>query len=125
MRREHRGCSMRHEAALDGGGLDRLLQLFEGAHLDLAHSLARDAVLLGEILEGGRVVPQTPLGQGMALAVIQMGHRFLEQVASSTELLSLAEPGVLAFALTNEPVFPITPPVATLRRDEGLLGPRE
>jgi hypothetical protein len=49
VRRERRR-SMGHETAFDGGGFDRFLQLFEGAHLDLAHSLARDAVLLREIL---------------------------------------------------------------------------
>src|SRR5258705_13890852 len=38
--------SVGDEAAFDGGGLDRLLQLFEGAHLDLTDALARDAVLL-------------------------------------------------------------------------------
>src|SRR5438094_315018 len=100
-------ASMGDEAALDGGGFDRFLQLFEGAHLDLAHALARDAVLLRQILEGGRVVAQTPLGQDMALTVVQMGHRLFEQVASQPELLALAEPGLLAFALIDEPVLPL------------------
>jgi hypothetical protein len=37
---------VRNEAALDRGGLDRLLQFLEGTHLDLAYALARDALLL-------------------------------------------------------------------------------
>jgi hypothetical protein len=31
---------VRDEPALDRGGFDRLLQLFESAHLDLPHALA-------------------------------------------------------------------------------------
>jgi hypothetical protein len=79
------------EAALDRGGFDRLLQFLEGAHLDLANALARDAVLLREILERGRVLPQAPLGQDVALAVVQMRHRLFEQVTAQSELLPLAE----------------------------------
>ena len=36
--------------------LHRLLHLLEGAHLDLAHALARDAELLGKVLERDRVL---------------------------------------------------------------------
>src|SRR5438309_11858865 len=75
-------CLMGDETTFDGCGLDGLLQLLEGSHLDLSDPLARDAVLLGQILERRRVVTQTALGQDMALAVVQMGHRLFEQVAS-------------------------------------------
>ena len=34
------GCLVGDEPALDRGGFDRLLQFFEGAHLDLPHALA-------------------------------------------------------------------------------------
>src|SRR5208282_1492503 len=48
------GCdvrtSMGDETALDRRGLDRLLQLLESPHFDLAHPFARDAVLLRQIL---------------------------------------------------------------------------
>ena len=45
-RRRASGRSMSDETAFDGGGLDRLLQFLERPHLDLAYSLARDAILL-------------------------------------------------------------------------------
>ena len=43
---------------LDRGdaGFHRLLHLLEGAHLDLAHALARDAELARQILERDRAV---------------------------------------------------------------------
>src|SRR6516225_6400597 len=66
---------MGDEAALDRRGFDRLLEFLEGAHLDLAHALARDAVLLRQVLERRRVFPQAPLGQDVTLAVVEMRHR--------------------------------------------------
>ena len=41
-------------------GLHRSLHLLEGAHLDLAHPLARDAELLGELFERHRVIGEAP-----------------------------------------------------------------
>ena len=35
--------------------LDSFFHLFEGAHLDLTHALARDAELVGEFFERDRV----------------------------------------------------------------------
>src|SRR4029077_15609160 len=83
-----------HQPAFDRRGLDRLLQLLEGAHLDLAHPLARDAVLLRQILERRRVVAQAALAEDMTLALVEMRHRFFEQIAAQSQLLALAEPGL-------------------------------
>lgn len=93
------------KALFDDGGLDRLLQLLEGAHLDLAHPLARDAVLLRQILKGGRVIAQAPLGQDVAFAIVQMHHRLFEQIAAELEFLPPTEPGLLALALVDEPIL--------------------
>src|SRR5438874_7646983 len=82
---------VRDEATLDGGRLHRLLQFLEGAHLDLPHPLARDAVLLRQILERRRIFLEPPLGQDMALAVVEVGHRLFEEVAPQPQLLPLAE----------------------------------
>src|SRR5579863_3634593 len=49
------------EPPFDRRGLDRLLQLLKGAHLDLPHALARDAVLLRQVFEGRRIVAQAAL----------------------------------------------------------------
>jgi hypothetical protein len=45
-----------HQPTLERRRLDRLLQLFKGAHLDLPDTLARDAVFLRQILERGRLL---------------------------------------------------------------------
>jgi len=47
---------MAPQGALNHLRLHGLLELLEGAHLDLAHPLAGDAVLLRQLLERGRVV---------------------------------------------------------------------
>jgi hypothetical protein len=56
---------------LDRGdaGLHRLLHLLEGAHLDLAHALARDAELARQVLERDRVVGQPARLEDAALAL--------------------------------------------------------
>src|SRR5439155_15451007 len=100
-------ASVRDQAALDRGGLDRLLQFLEGAHLDLPHPLARDAVLLRQLLERRRVLLEPPLGQDMALAVVEMGHRLFEEVAPQPQLLPLAELGFLALAIIDQPILPL------------------
>ena len=42
-----------------GGFLDGVLDLFKGAHLDLAYALAADVEFAGEILQRDRVIAQT------------------------------------------------------------------
>ena len=51
--------------------LHGFLQFFEGANLDLTHAFARDAVLLRQILEGGRIVLQPSLDQDVPFALVQ------------------------------------------------------
>src|SRR5690348_8850290 len=63
-------------------GLDRALQLLEGAHLDLAHPFARDVVALREVLERRRHVAQAPLDEDVALARRQVRHRAPQEVAA-------------------------------------------
>src|SRR3546814_1290565 len=77
-----KGVLADRQAFLYGGVADRLLQLLEGAHLDLAHTLAADAVFLREVLQRGRVVLQTALLQNMTLALVEVGHRGLQQRAA-------------------------------------------
>src|SRR5487761_1775329 len=113
------------EAALDGGGLDRLLQFLEGADLDLAHPLARDAILLREVLERGRVVAQSALGQDMALAVVEVRHRLFEEVAAQPQLLAISEARFLALAFVDQPILPFAFAVAPERRVQGMVGAGE
>jgi hypothetical protein len=51
--------------------LHGFLQLFEGSNLDLTHAFARDAVLLRQILERGRIVLQPSLDQDVTFAFVQ------------------------------------------------------
>jgi len=46
------------------------LQLLEGAHLDLADTLARDAVFLRQVLERRRLLLEAPLDQDVAQVVV-------------------------------------------------------
>src|ERR1017187_4618889 len=51
--------------------LHRLLHLLEGAHLDLAHALARDAEFGCQILERDRIVRQAGPPESAPLAVVE------------------------------------------------------
>src|SRR5690606_24506174 len=65
---------------LDAGEtlLDGLLHLLEGADLDLAHALAGDAELAGEILERDRVVAQAACLEDAALALVEHAERLAQ-----------------------------------------------
>ena len=62
---------------LDRGdaGFHRLLHLLEGAHLDLAHALARDAELARQVLERDRVVGQPARLEDAPLALVEHVER--------------------------------------------------
>src|SRR5690606_19249087 len=64
-----------------GGGsfLDRVLDLFEGADLDLADALAADVILLGQFLTGQRIVPQATGLEDGAFALVEHVHGIVEQ----------------------------------------------
>src|SRR5579883_723632 len=91
---------------LDGEVLHRLLQLLEGAHLDLPHALARDPVFLGEVLEGGRVLLETPLDEDAPLARIERFEGRVEKLAPPGIFLALGELGLLVLLLVDQPVLP-------------------
>src|SRR5689334_14111320 len=80
--------TMAPQGALNHLRLHGLLELLEGAHLDLAHPLAGDAVLLRQLLERGRVVPQAALDQDVALALVQCLQRRGEQGLAPGQLLA-------------------------------------
>src|SRR2546428_13489447 len=81
MRRELRRRGARQLHRRDPA-LHRLLHLLEGAHLDLAHALARDAEFVGEILERDRVVGEAPRLEDAALALVEHGERLAERLAA-------------------------------------------
>src|SRR3546814_253695 len=101
-----REISAYREALFDRGVADRLLQLLEGAHLDLAHALAADAVLLREVFQRGRLVLQPALLEDVALALVEVGHGRLQQRAALAQLLRLGEQRLLVLRLVDQPVLP-------------------
>src|SRR6516225_395023 len=87
--------------------LHRLLHLLEGAHLDLAHALARDAELVGELLERDRLVNEAARLEDAALALVEHGQGLAQSLAAVVGLLALGEPRLLACALVDQPVLPL------------------
>src|SRR5690349_14138872 len=95
------------QTLFDDGVLHRLLQLLEGAHLDLAHAFARDAVTLAEFLQRGRLVLQAPLAQDVALALVQVLHRVVEKILTLAQLFALRQHSLLRFGIVDQPVLPL------------------
>ena len=82
-------------------------------------------VLLRQVFERRRVVAQPPLGQDMALAVVQMGHRLFQQIAAQSQLLAIGQHGFLALALIDQPVLPFAFAVASERRVQRMVRARQ
>src|SRR6185503_11029258 len=80
--------------------------LLEGAHLDLAHPLARDAELVGEFLQGDRAVSKPSGLENPPLAVIEHAERLAKRLAAVGELLVLRQHPFLARGLVDQPVLP-------------------
>ena len=72
--------------------LDRLLHFLEGAHLDLAHALARDAELGRQVLKRDRIIRQAARLEDAPLPVVEHGERFAQRLAAVVGFLALGEP---------------------------------
>src|SRR5690606_37017689 len=59
------------QAAIPGGFPHGLLQFLEGPHLDLADAFAADIVLGRKVFERCGLVLQPPLGDDVALAIVE------------------------------------------------------
>src|SRR5258706_10799112 len=66
--------------------LHRLLHLFEGTHAYLAHALARDAELIGELLERDRFFGEPARLEDAPLPVVEHGERRGERLAAGVAL---------------------------------------
>ena len=94
-------------AALFGEALLHLvLELLEGAHFDLAHALAGDAVFLRELFQRRRIVAQTSRLDDVALAVGQLAHGRRQQIVALVELFGIGEAGFLVDRLVGQPILP-------------------
>src|SRR5262249_55633327 len=86
--------------------MHRPLHLLEGAHLDLAHALARDAELHRQILERDRIVGELARLEDAPLALREHSERFVERFLAVLQLLVLGQPGFLVGFLVDEPILP-------------------
>src|SRR5262245_23734899 len=86
--------------------LDGLLHLFEGAHLNLAHALARHTELGCKLLKGDRIVGQSPGLEDAPLALIEDIERGDQRLVPIVALLALGENALLARCLIEKPILP-------------------
>src|ERR1700730_8019664 len=82
------------------------LHLLEGAHLDLAHALARDAELHRQILERHRIIGELACFEDAPLALAEHGERLAKRLLAILQLLALGESRFLVGDLVDEPVLP-------------------
>jgi hypothetical protein len=87
--------------------LHRLLHLLEGAHVDLAHALARDAELLGELRERDRVLGKPARLEDAPLAVVELGERLRQRLAAVVKLFAFDQRGFLIGGLVGERILPL------------------
>src|SRR5674476_805131 len=74
--------------------LHRLLHLLEGAHLDLAHALARDAEFGCQILERDRIVRETARLEDAPLALVEHVERADQRLVAVIAFLVLGQQAV-------------------------------
>ena len=74
-----------------GRFLNRVVDLFERPHLDLADALAGDTELLCEVFKCFRVFSKAPGFENPPLAVVELAKRLLEVISTLGEFLGFAE----------------------------------
>src|SRR5881227_3097765 len=98
--------------------LHRLLHLLEGTHAYLAHALARDAELVGELLERDRFFGEPARLEDPPLSVVEHGERRGEGLAAAAELLACGECRLLVGMLVDQPVVPLAAELPCASGDE-------
>src|SRR5476651_2253441 len=86
--------------------LHRLLHLLEGAHLDLAHALARDAEFGCQILERDRIVRQAARLEDALLAFVEHVERGDQRLVAVIAFLAVGQQALLAWRVVDQPVHP-------------------
>jgi hypothetical protein len=84
----------------------RPLHLLEGAHLDLAHALARDAELRRQVLKRDRIIRQAARLEDAPLPVVEHAEGFAQGLAAVVRFLALGEPRLLVGDFVDQPVLP-------------------
>ena len=87
--------------------LDAPFNLLEGAHFDLADAFARDAKLIGELLERDRLVGEAARFEDAPLAIVEHAERLAERLVPIFRLLGFGEQAFLAGAVVDQPIHPL------------------
>src|SRR6516164_2688930 len=86
--------------------LHRLLHLLERTHAYLAHALARDAELVGKLVERDRFFGEPTRLEYAPLPVVERGERRGKRLVAVLELLARGECRLLVGLLVDQPVLP-------------------
>src|ERR1700730_8463809 len=84
-----------------------VLHLLEGAHLDLAHALARDTEFLGQLHERDLFLGEPARLEDAPLALVEHGERIGQRLAAIIELLARGEHRLLVRGFVHQPVLPL------------------
>src|SRR6476646_7097860 len=84
-----------------------VLHLREGAHLDLAHALARDAEFLGQFHERDLFLGEPARFEDAPLARVEHGEHIGQRLAAVIELLARGERRLLVRGFVHTPVLPL------------------
>src|SRR5258705_10993971 len=82
-----------------------VLHLLEGAHLDLAHALARDAEFLGQLHERDLFLGEPTRLEDAPLALVEHGERIGQLLAAVIELLARGERRLLVRGFVTQRVL--------------------
>src|SRR5258708_34504822 len=75
--------------------LHRLLHLLEGTRAYLAHALARDAELVGELLERDRFFGEPACLEDAPLSIVERAEGLAERLPAVVRFLALRQPRLL------------------------------
>src|SRR5258708_16560631 len=84
-----------------------VLHLREGAHLDLAYALARDAEFLGQLHERDLFLGEPTRLEDAPLALVEHGERIGQRLATVIELLARGERRLLVRGFVHQRVLPL------------------
>src|SRR5258708_1178807 len=85
---------------------DAFSHLLEGAHLDLAHALARDPELVRQLLERDRLVGEPARLEDAPLAFVEHAQGLAQCLAADVGPLALPHPRPPALAFVSPPTLP-------------------
>src|SRR5215475_6410640 len=89
------------------GAVHGLMHFLETTHLNLAHALARDAEILGQLRKRDPFLGEPARLEDASLALVENGERIEQRLAAVIELLVFRQPRFLVRALVDQPVLPL------------------